>query len=131
MKLDEANRVILVPAQEADLADFQLSLQDAFAAGFAAAFGTMPEGPIPSDAELGEFFHAPGAVTYHILLDGVRDEVSVDVVVPAPGEHGVAGELGAVVGNNHPRLGIEVSGIARSPRWTPEAQEQWPIWRAG
>lgn len=29
MKLDEENRVILVPAQEADLADFQLSLQDA------------------------------------------------------------------------------------------------------
>ncbi|WBU32160.1 hypothetical protein OOZ54_11875 [Rhodopseudomonas palustris] len=72
MKLDEANRVILVPAREADLADFQLSLQDAFAAGFTAAFGTVPEGPIPSDAELGEFFHAPGAVTYHIVLDGAR-----------------------------------------------------------
>lgn len=72
MRLDEANRVILVPAQEADLADFQLSLQDAFAAGFTAAFGTLPEGPIPSDAELGEFFRAPGAATYHIVLDGVR-----------------------------------------------------------
>lgn len=72
MKLDEANRVILVPAREADLADFQLSLQDAFAAGFTAAFGTVPEGPIPSDAGLGEFFHAPGAVTYHIVLDGAR-----------------------------------------------------------
>ncbi|QDL97157.1 GNAT family N-acetyltransferase [Rhodopseudomonas palustris] len=72
MKLDEANRVILVRAQEAELKEFRLGLQDAFAAGFTAAFGTAPEGPIPSDAELGDFFHAPGAVTYHVVLGGMR-----------------------------------------------------------
>lgn len=29
-----------------------------------------------------------------------RNEVPVDAVVVAPGEHGVAGELGAVVGDD-------------------------------
>lgn len=72
MKLSNIGSVILVPVQEADLRDFRIELQDAFAAGFTAAFETAPEGPIPSDAELGDFFEAPGAVTYHIMLDGVR-----------------------------------------------------------
>ncbi|WP_448046007.1 GNAT family N-acetyltransferase [Bradyrhizobium liaoningense] len=66
------DRITLAPAQDADLADFRRDLQDAFAAGFTAAFGAEPEAPIPSDAELVEFFHAPGAVTYHLLLDGAR-----------------------------------------------------------
>lgn len=83
MRSEEKDRVTLDPAQEADLTDFRRGLQDAFAAGFTEAFGTAPEGPIPSDAELGDFFHAPGAVTYHLLLDGIRVGgvvVTIDVV---------------------------------------------------
>ncbi|MBK5959271.1 GNAT family N-acetyltransferase [Rhodoplanes elegans] len=101
MKPDDGDeRVILKPAQEADLTEFRIGLQNAFAAGFTAAFGTAPDGPIPSDEELEGFFHAPGAVTYHVLLDGVRvggvvltiDSVthrnSLDLFFVSPDQHG-------------------------------------------
>src|SRR3954462_14114541 len=57
-----------------------------------------------------------------------RNEMPVDLVLLRPGQHGIAGELGAVVGDDHARLaalidqrvssratrrpGIEVSGMA-------------------
>lgn len=67
-----SNNVVLELAQEDELAAFRIDLQDAFAAGLAATFGTAPIERIPSDAELEEMFHGADALTYHVLLDGAR-----------------------------------------------------------
>ena len=54
--------VTLAPASRADFPAFKRELQAAFAVAVVEEMGELPEGPIPSDAELDRALSAPGAV---------------------------------------------------------------------
>jgi len=62
--------VTLTEAHPSDFATFKKELQDAFAVAVVDEFGTLPDGPIPSDQVLDAAFTAPGAVVLRILSDG-------------------------------------------------------------
>src|SRR6478752_2045793 len=47
------------------------------------------------------------------------DEVPVDAGLLAPGQHGIAGELGAVVGDDRTRLAAPLDDRGQFPRHTP------------
>jgi hypothetical protein len=102
-------------------------------------FSILPVSPTESEAaiDMPLNFH-PAAIrspTVSVTPQGGRDVVPLDTVILGPGEYGVRGELGSVVGNDHDRLaamtdqigqltchpttGAEVSGItARHSRVT-------------
>ena len=48
-----------------------------------------------------------------------RNEVPVDLVVLRPGQHGIAGELGAVVGDDHARLAAPIDQRRQFARHPP------------
>ncbi|MBS0248871.1 MAG: N-acetyltransferase [Proteobacteria bacterium] len=62
--------VTLTDAHLSDMAAFKKELQDAFAVAVVDEFGTLPDGPIPSDQVLDAALAAPGAVVLRILADG-------------------------------------------------------------
>lgn len=62
--------VTLDLAQDADLARFRSDLQEAFALAVVETFGSVDEGPIPSDADVVQSFNAPNAVVHRILENG-------------------------------------------------------------
>ena len=62
----------LAPASRADFPAFKRELQAAFAVAVVEEMGELPEGPIPSDAELDRALSAPGAVVLHVLQGGRR-----------------------------------------------------------
>ncbi|WP_187968478.1 GNAT family N-acetyltransferase [Aquibium microcysteis] len=62
--------VTLDIATEADLPRFREELQAAFAVAVVETFGSVDEGPIPSDEDVAASFEAPGAVVHRILEDG-------------------------------------------------------------
>ncbi len=64
--------VRLEPISHADLPLFRSGLQDAFGAGVAEAFGSLPDEPIPSDDDIDETVGSPGAVAYHMIAGGER-----------------------------------------------------------
>lgn len=64
------NKVQLVLVKKKALALFKKELQDAFTKGIIDAFGDAESGPIPSEEEIQHSFSAPGAVIYHISLNG-------------------------------------------------------------
>lgn len=64
--------VTLEPISHADLPSFRCGLQDAFGAGVAEAFGSLPDEPIPSDDDIDEAVGSPGAVAYHMIAGGER-----------------------------------------------------------
>jgi GNAT superfamily N-acetyltransferase len=72
MKKELENKVTLALAKDEDLMMFQKELQEAFTKAFIERFGDAETGPIPSDEDVQESFHAPGAVIYHILLNGEK-----------------------------------------------------------
>lgn len=72
MKIEKENRVMLIPAKEAELLEFQKKLQEAFAVAVVETFGDSGNEPIPADEDVQESFNASGAVVYHILLDGKK-----------------------------------------------------------
>ncbi|KTQ96997.1 gcn5-related n-acetyltransferase [Aureimonas ureilytica] len=57
-------------AQESDLPRLRKDLQDAFAIAVVETFGSLDEGPIPSDEDVAASFAAPNAVVHRILEDG-------------------------------------------------------------
>lgn len=59
--------ITLIPAHPDDLPRFKRALQEAFAVAVIAEFGALPDGPIPSDADLDASFAAPGAEVLHIV----------------------------------------------------------------
>lgn len=63
--------VSLLPTLQEELSEFCQNLQKAFALSAQEFFGPSEE-PIPPDRDVWEAFNAPGAVVYHILLDGQR-----------------------------------------------------------
>lgn len=62
--------VTLTVIHPGDTPTFKKDLQDAFAVAVVDEFGTLPDGPIPSDEVLDAAIEAPGAVALHILSDG-------------------------------------------------------------
>jgi len=62
--------VTLDLAQDADLARFRTDLQEAFALAVVETFGSVDNGPIPSDADVAASFNAPNAVVHRILENG-------------------------------------------------------------
>jgi len=66
------DKVQLVLANEEDLALFQKELQEAFINALIENLGDAEAGPIPSDEDIQQSFHAPEAVIYHILLNGKK-----------------------------------------------------------
>lgn len=62
--------VSLTVADPSDIPAFKKELQEAFAVAVVDEFGGLPDGPIPSDAELDSSIHAKGAVALRILCEG-------------------------------------------------------------
>jgi hypothetical protein len=62
-------KITLAVAEPADLPAFKRELQEAFAVAVVEEFGSLPDGPIPSDEDLDASISAPGAVTLRILCD--------------------------------------------------------------
>ena len=62
--------VTLDVATEADLPRFRKDLQEAFAVAVVETFGSVDDGPIPSDDDVTASFAAPNAVVHRILEDG-------------------------------------------------------------
>lgn len=52
------------------LAVFKADLQKAFAVAVVEEFGSLPDGPIPSDHVLDDAFAAPGAVVLNVISGG-------------------------------------------------------------
>jgi hypothetical protein len=67
------NKVQLVLVKKRDLALFKKELQDAFKDALVENFGDVESGPIPSDEDIQQSFSAPGAVIYHISLNGKNE----------------------------------------------------------
>ena len=72
MKDNIENIVTLELAKEDELPKFKKDLQESFSVAVIEEFGSLDDGPIPSDKEIEESFNAPGAAIYHILLNGVK-----------------------------------------------------------
>lgn len=64
------NPITLAAVQPDDVADFKTELQSAFAVAVADEFGSLPDGPIPSDQTLDTAMSAPNAVALRILRGG-------------------------------------------------------------
>ncbi|TIX11028.1 MAG: GNAT family N-acetyltransferase, partial [Mesorhizobium sp.] len=62
--------VTLDLATEEDLPRFRQDLQEAFAIAVVDTFGSVDDGPIPSDEDVAASFAAPNAVIHRILEDG-------------------------------------------------------------
>jgi len=64
--------ITLSAVQPTDVADFKTELQSAFAVAVVDEFGSLPDGPIPSDQSLDKAMHTPNAVALHILSNGQK-----------------------------------------------------------
>jgi len=64
------DQITLAVAEAADLPAFKRELQEAFAVAVIEEFGSLPDGPIPSNEDLDASIAACGAVTLRILRDG-------------------------------------------------------------
>lgn len=92
--------VTLIDACPSDIPTFKKELQDAFAVAVVDEFGSLPDGPIPSDEVLEAAIEAPGAVVLRILSDGRQvggavitldtqtNRNSLDLFFIKVGEHG-------------------------------------------
>lgn len=63
-------QISLVKVDATDIGNFKRELQDAFSIAVAEEFDDLPDGPIPSDDDLGKSINAEGAVTLRIICDG-------------------------------------------------------------
>ena len=66
------NVVTLDIAKKDELQKFKRDLQEAFTVALVKTFGSNSNKPIPSDADIEESFNSPGAIVYHILLNGKK-----------------------------------------------------------
>lgn len=65
-----AGSVTLDLASPADFPRFRSELQESFAVAVIETFGSLDEGPIPSDEDVAATLSSPNAVTHRILKDG-------------------------------------------------------------
>ena len=70
--MKDNNIVTLELAKENELSKFKKDLQESFSVAVIEEFGSLEDGPIPSDKDIEESFKAPGAVIYHILSNGIK-----------------------------------------------------------
>ena len=68
----QSGHVTLEAAESEAFPTFKRQLQEAFAVAIIEEFGSLPNGPVPSDADLDGMMSGPGAVVLHILCDGRR-----------------------------------------------------------
>ena len=66
----QAGTVSLDLAAEADYPQFRKDLQDAFAVAVVETYGSVSDGPIPSDEDVAASFGAPKARVYRVLENG-------------------------------------------------------------
>ncbi|HAX72751.1 MAG TPA: GNAT family N-acetyltransferase, partial [Firmicutes bacterium] len=66
------NIVTLELVKKHELSKFKKDIQESFAVAVIEEFGSLEDGPIPSDEDIEENFKAVGAVIYHILSNGTR-----------------------------------------------------------
>lgn len=66
------NIVELEVVKKDELDKFKRDVQESFGVAVIEEFGSLEDGPIPSDKDMEENFKAPGAVIYHVLSDGTR-----------------------------------------------------------
>lgn len=66
------NIVTLQRVKEYELSKFKKDLQESFGEAVIEEFGSLEDGPIPSDEEIEENFKAPGVAIYHILSNGTK-----------------------------------------------------------
>ena len=67
-----ADDMTLERVDHGDLPAFKRGLQEAFAAGIAAAFGAPPDEAVPADEDIDESLDYPDAVAYHFVAAGER-----------------------------------------------------------
>lgn len=96
----KSNPVTLAAAAVDDFPSFKRELQDAFALAVIEEFGSLTDGPIPSDDDLDHSIAAPGAVVLRILcggqkvggavvsIDDTSNRNSLDLFFISPKEHG-------------------------------------------
>ncbi|GAA0637358.1 GNAT family N-acetyltransferase [Sphingomonas ursincola] len=94
------SQITLSTATPADYPAFKRELQAAFAVAVVEELGGLPDGPIPSDAELDEALSAPHAIVLQILREGHRvggavvtinrdtQANSLDLLYVSPDQHG-------------------------------------------
>ena len=70
--MKDNNIVTLELVKEDELYKFKKDLQESFGVAVIEEFGSLDDGPIPSDEDIEESFKAPGSAIYHILLNGIR-----------------------------------------------------------
>ena len=66
------NIITLEVAKKDELSKFKRDLQESFAVAVIETFGSVLDGPIPSDEDIESSFNIPGTVIYHILLNGKK-----------------------------------------------------------
>ena len=66
------NIVTLELAKEDELDKFKKYLQESFSVAVIEEFGSLDDGPIPSDDDIEESFKATGAAIYHIVSNGIK-----------------------------------------------------------
>ena len=70
--MKDNNIVTLELVKEYELSKFKKDLQESFSVAIIEEFGSLDNGPIPSDEDIEESFKAPGSAIYHILSNGIR-----------------------------------------------------------
>ncbi|MBS0547880.1 MAG: N-acetyltransferase [Proteobacteria bacterium] len=92
--------ISLTPAAPADYPAFKRELQAAFSEAVIAEYGALPNGPIPSDADLDQTMSAPNTVILRIVrdkdhvggcvltIDATSNENSLDLLFVKLGQHG-------------------------------------------
>ena len=96
----ENDQITLTVAHPSDIEAFKRELQEAFAIAVIAEFGSLPDGPIPSDEDLDGSMASPGTVVLRIVCGGRKvggavvtiDDAthcnSLDLFFISPGAHG-------------------------------------------
>jgi hypothetical protein len=104
MTVSPTGQVTLDLATDADLPRFRKDLQEAFATAVVETFGSVDDGPIPSNEDVAASFTAPNAVVLRVLEDG-RWVGGAVVSIDATTQHNSldffyvnAGELGRGIG---------------------------------
>ena len=116
-QINTENIVTLEVAKKEELSKFKRDLQESFAVAVIETFGSVLDGPIPSDKDIEASFNTPGAVIYHILSNGkkvggavvVIDETtqhnSLDLLFISKSEHshGVGYKAWKAIEEKHPK----------------------------
>lgn len=82
MIMEQNKKVVLLPLKEEDMPEFSQRMQEAFSAAVIETFGSLDDGPIPSDEDIQQSLKASGAEAYQIIYE--EQQVGGAVVVINP-----------------------------------------------